>query len=135
MSVETMALADRIRIVMASMEGVERGKQTRLSGIAGAGRGIVNHWLTGEIKTISFDHALAISKAFGYRTEWLIQGRGPMREAGADTDEASTGLEKFAVDVTLEELRLLTRYRGASAMGRALIETVCQSAPQEQHQK
>ena len=123
-----MALADRILTVLAGMDGQEYGKQSRLARHAGCGRSIVNHWLSGAQKEIAFEHAQNIANDLSYRVEWVMQGKGPKKKG--DTAKPEPDSEKFLADVTVEEMRLITRYRGATAVGRALIEMACQGASQ-----
>lgn len=126
---EEMALADRIRTVIAEMEGKEYGKQARLAKIAGCGRAVVNHWLSGVQGEISFDHANAIANQLGYRVEWLMQGKGPKKK-GDPENSVSTGT-LFLTHVTPEEMTLITLYRGATPMGKQMIEAMCRSAEQD----
>lgn len=126
---EEMALADRIRVVVAEMEGKDYGKQARLAKIAGCGRSVVNHWLSGVQGEISFDHANAIANALGYRVEWIMQGKGPKKKGDPEQTIATGSL--FLTHVTPEEMTLITLYRGATSMGKQMIEAMCKSAEQE----
>jgi hypothetical protein len=128
MNEDTMALADRIRVILGDMDGAEYGKQARLAKIAGAGRPVVNHWLSGQ-KNINSEHALAICNTLGYRLEWLLEGKGPKKKGEKET-EAPEGEQMYIVHVTAAEMSLLTAYRAASAMDRTLIETICRRTPQ-----
>lgn len=130
MNEDTMALADRIRIILGDMDGPEYGKQARLARIAGAGRPVVNHWLSGDQVKIKSEHALALANHFGYRLEWLLDGKGPKKRGEKEVEEGNS--EKlFIVHVTAEEMTLLSAYRAASPMDRSIIETICKRTPQE----
>lgn len=123
---EAMALADRIRIVLSDMDGPEYGKQARLAEIARCGRPVVNHWLRSKQETISSKHALNIANGLGYRVEWLMEGRGPRRKDSLETDEERTEQSPykeatFMLQVSEEEMRIITAYRKADAMDRAVI--------------
>jgi hypothetical protein len=67
------------------MPGKDHGKQTRLASIAGASKQVVNHWITGITTTMDYDYASIINQRLGYRIQWLITGKGPMRD-GDDKD-------------------------------------------------
>lgn len=125
-----MALQDRIRTVIAEMDGREYGKQTRLAEIAGCARAVVNHWLSGVQMEIKYEHAKNIAQQLGYRLEWIMEGKGPKRE-GEASGVAGAKQEDLFVRVTLEELKILTHYRAANSMGRAMIELTAASAPKE----
>jgi hypothetical protein len=127
MSEDTMALADRIRVILGDMDGSEYGKQARLAKIAGAGRPVVNHWLSGQ-KSINSDHALAICNTLGYRIEWLLEGKGPKKKGEKESDVQDEG-KMFLTHVTPAEMEILTAYRAASPMDRTLIETLCRRTP------
>lgn len=127
MSEDTMALADRIRVILGDLDGAEFGKQARLAKIAGVGRPVVTHWLSGQ-KSINSDHALAICNTLGYRLEWLLEGKGPRKKGEKESDLADSE-RMFLTHVTPAEMEILTAYRGASPMDRTLIETLCKRTP------
>lgn len=129
MTDDTMALADRIQAILGDMDGPEYGKQARLAKIAGAGRPVVNHWLAGQTK-IKSEHALAIANYFGYRVEWVLEGKGPRKKGEKEMEEAGND-KLFIVHVTAEEMALLSAYRAASPMDRSVIELVCKRTPPE----
>jgi transcriptional regulator with XRE-family HTH domain len=131
MNEEPMALADRIRTILAELEGPEYGKQARLAKIAGCGRPAVNNWLTGQ-QRIAGEHALAISNALGYRIEWLVEGKGPKKKGERDID-AAVGEKLFMMHVTQTEMEMITAYRTATTMGRALMETAWKAVPKEDY--
>lgn len=129
MNEDTMALADRIRVILENMDGPEYGKKARLAKIAGAGKPVVTHWLGGQTK-IKSEHALPIANHFGYRLEWILEGKGPKRKGENEVDEEKS--EKlFIVHVTAEEMEMLSAYRAASSMDRSIIQTICKRTPQE----
>jgi hypothetical protein len=130
MSEDTMALADRIRVILGDMDGPEYGRQARLAKIAKVARPKVTHWLTGQ-KSINSDHALAICNTLGYRLEWLLEGKGPKKKGDKDADTAE-GEKMFLAHVTSAEMEILTAYRAASPMDRAMIETLCKRTPPEE---
>lgn len=120
---EDMALAERIRIVMQAMPGPERGKQVRLSKIADTSKQVVNHWLMGVTQEIFFDAARRICDEFGFRIEWLMQGKLPARKD--DPDELSASAENMElVYITSQEMKMITKFRATDEMGRAIINAV-----------
>jgi hypothetical protein len=125
-SLDAMALADRIRTVLAEMPGPEYGKQARLAEIARCGRPVVNHWLSQKQDKINGKHAMNISAALGYRIEWLMEGKGPKKK-GEPAEAESEENKLFMVHVNAKEMEILSAYRAASPMDRALIEHVCQT--------
>lgn len=128
-SLDAMALADRIRTVLAEMPGPEYGKQARLAEIARCGRPVVNHWLSQKQDKINGKHAMNISAALGYRIEWLMEGKGPKKKG--EPSEAESGKEEdklFMVHVNAKEMEILSAYRAASPIDRTLIEHVCHTS-------
>lgn len=122
----SISLADRIRLILSDLDGPEYGKQARLAEIARCGRPVVNHWLTHKQESISSKHAMNIAHALGYRMEWVMNGSGPRRSSDADTgaskDEQVTAQEPtFVIHLSEEEMQLITAYRKADAMDRAVM--------------
>lgn len=133
---ELMALSDRIRTVLLEMEGPDYGKQAKLAEIAGAGRPVVNHWLSGQQGKINPKHALAISAKLGYRVEWLMEGRGPKKKDDPDIEVPSSSGEKlFMVHVTQKEMEILSAYRSADQMDRTVIEHLCLRSARDQSER
>lgn len=129
MSEEPMALADRIRTVILEMPGQDYGKQAQLAEIAGCGRPVVNHWLSGQQGKINPKHAMAISAKLGYRVEWLMEGKGPKKKGEAEIDVNESDSEKlFMIHLTQKELEVLNGYRLAEGMDRQVIEHLCAKA-------
>jgi transcriptional regulator with XRE-family HTH domain len=126
---ERLALADRIRGIIAEMPGPEYGKQARLARIAGTGRPAVNNWLSGQ-KSISEEHALKICDELGYRVEWLMEGKGPRRKGESEIKAAEDAL--LVVHVTSKEWELVQAYRRSSGMARVFIETACELAQKKE---
>jgi transcriptional regulator with XRE-family HTH domain len=127
---ERMALADRIRGIIAEMPGPEYGKQARLARIAGTGRPAVNNWLSAQ-KSISEEHAKRICDELGYRVEWLMEGKGPRRKGEHEMQQAEDALQ--VVHVTAKEWELVQAYRRSSTIGRSFIESACQFAQKQEH--
>jgi transcriptional regulator with XRE-family HTH domain len=122
---EKMALADRIRGIIAEMPGPEYGKQARLARIAGTGRPAVNNWLNAQ-KSISEEHAKKICDELGYRLEWLLEGKGPRKKGEHELQQAEDALQ--VVHVTAKEWELVQAYRRSDGMGRSFIDSACQFA-------
>lgn len=125
-----MALADRIRQIILEMDGNDYGKQARLAEIAGCGRPVVNHWLSGQQGKINVKHAMAISARLGYRVEWIVDGRGPRKkgepETPIDVNAGNSAQEKlFMFHLTQKEMEMISEYRSADPMDQQLIEHLC----------
>lgn len=114
-------LSDRVKKIIQEMDGKDHGKQSALAEIADTSKQIVNHWVSGITASMDYRCAKQISEKLGYRIEWLINGRGPAKEAegeglpGAQKQEEQnvSSLAKpihdlFLTHVTAEEMRLLT---------------------------
>lgn len=127
---ERLALADRIRGIIAEMPGNEYGKQARLARIAGIGRPAVTNWLSGQ-KSISLEHAERICDELGYRVEWLMEGKGPRRKGESELKAAEDALQ--VVHVTGKEWELVQAYRRSTALGRSFIENACEFAAKQEH--
>lgn len=135
---EPMALSDRIRTVLLEMPGPDYGKQAKLADIAGCGRPIVNHWLSGQQGKINPKHAMAISAKLGYRVEWLLEGKGPKRkgETEAETEASASSEEKlFMYYVTQEEIEILSAYRSADQMDKTMIKHLALRSARDQGKK
>lgn len=72
-------LKDRINKVRAAAGWPDRGWKARLAGVAGVSRSAVSQWATGETSVMSAEAAMAIERALGWRTAWLIAGEIPER--------------------------------------------------------
>jgi hypothetical protein len=121
---DLMPLQDRIRVIMSEMEGPERGKQKRLADYAGADRQVVNHWLSGVIAEMRYEHAKNIEESLGYCVDWLIRGKGPRKRKAPSPED-----EKFLTYVTTDENRLLDRFRSATSLGKQIIMATADGAP------
>lgn len=121
---DLMALKDRIRTIMSEMEGPERGKQTRLAAAAGVERQVVSNWLSGAASEMRYESAKNLEDALGYCVEWLMRGKGARKKSAAPMEG-----EMFSTFVTLDENRLLTRFRAATPMGKQLILMAADGAP------
>lgn len=124
-----MALQDRMRVVIAEMDGREYGKQTRLAEIAGCARAVVNHWLSGVQVEIKYDHAKNIASKLGYRLDWIMEGRGQKRE-GAKEPEQARHADLF-MRLSVDELKIITHYRAANQVGKSIIELNAEIAPKQ----
>lgn len=131
---EPMALADRIRQIILEMDGNDYGKQARLAEIAGCGRPVVNHWLSGQQGKINVKHALAIAAKLGYRVEWIVEGKGPRKKGETETsiDVNESGQEKlFLYHVTQKEMEMISNYRSADPMDQTMIEHLCKRSARD----
>jgi SOS-response transcriptional repressor LexA len=52
-------------------------KQTELAVVAGVTKALVNQWVSGIAKSMSYDAATRIASRFPYNVDWLIKGRTP----------------------------------------------------------
>lgn len=128
-----MALQDRMRVVIAEMEGREYGKQTRLAEIAGCARAVVNHWLSGVQQEIKYDHAKNIAAALGYRLDWIMEGKGPKREGEKEPAQAKTS--DLLMRLSVDELKIIAHYRSANTIGKTMIELNAEIAPKQPEEK
>lgn len=120
-------LQARIKKIIEEMPGPPRGKQVRLAKIAGEEKQTVNHWVQNRVKVIQYDPARRICEHFGYRIDWLMKGKGPMRIS--DKDEVSPTAENLAlVYLTAEEQQIITEYRSTNDIGRAVIRAAAAQA-------
>lgn len=117
----TMNLQQRIRFVMDElMPAPDRGKQVRLAKIADESKQVVNHWLSGVTKEIQYETARRICEHFGLRMDWLMRGKGPIRQ---DDDETTPSVETMAlVYVTAKEQEIVTAFRATDEIGKKIIE-------------
>src|SRR5262245_64627432 len=53
--------------------------QVAFAKLAGTSRQVVNHWLTGKIKTITHNYALTLEANTDYRAAWITSGKGPAK--------------------------------------------------------
>lgn len=115
-------LEQRIRKVLEDMPGPTRGKQVRLAKIADESKQLVSHWLKGVSKEIRYEAARRISEELGFRIDWLMRGKGPMkREEGEEVTEAAPTESMQLVYVTNEEMEVITNFRSTDEIGRAII--------------
>lgn len=66
-------LSERITVIFSENPNLE---QAELGRIAGTSRAMVNHWLSGEVKSINIEFALNIEESLHYSHIWLMLGRG-----------------------------------------------------------
>lgn len=127
---DEMGLAERIRLVMRAMDGPERGKQVRLAKLADTSKQVVNHWLTGVTQEISYEQAKNICEELGFRLEWLMNGRGPIRQG--ETEDVSTQADKMLLQfLTKEEVELISDFRQLNELGRAIVLAAIKGAPKD----
>lgn len=127
-----MALQDRIRTVMTDMGGRDYGKRSRLAEIAGCTRAVVTHWLSGGQTDINYEHAKNIAEHFGYRLEWVMEGKGPKKEGEQpqlSVVQGQPGEELILMKLTVEELKIIAHYRASDEIGRRMIEITAAGAP------
>ncbi len=63
---------ERIKVVL----GVN---QTELGRLSGASKAMVNHWISGQVKSIGATYAFALQRNTGFNAEWVLFGTGPER--------------------------------------------------------
>lgn len=73
-------LKDRIAKVMQ----ITGWSATKVSEQAGVSKGAVTHWKKGATEELKAQSAKKLSKESGFCVNWLIDGSGPMMEAGSD---------------------------------------------------
>lgn len=125
-----MALGERVRTVMDAMPGPDYGKQVRLAKVADTSKQVVNHWLTGRTTEISYESARRICDEYGFRIDWLMRSKGPARKDDPDEVQASKETVEL-VYLEPHELKLITKYRATTEMGRALIQAAIEHAPKD----
>lgn len=114
-------LSDRVKKIIEEMDAKDHGKQSALAELAGTSKQIVNHWVSGLTASMDYRWAKQISEKLGYRIEWLMNGKGPAKEAPGEARPVAqaqevqnvSGLARashdlFLTHVTAEEMRLLT---------------------------
>jgi hypothetical protein len=73
-------LADRIKLILKEHPELEGDEgQAGLVKKSAASKSVVNQWLSGSIKSINIEYALAIEENLGYSHIWLMTGRDPVR--------------------------------------------------------
>lgn len=125
-----LTLAERIRIVMRAMPGADRGKQVRLAKIADTSKQVVNHWLSTKTQDIGYDQAKRICDELGFRVEWLLKGKGPMRQD--EPEDMSTNADKMLLQfLTQQEAELISDFRQLNELGRAVAIAAIKGAPKD----
>lgn len=71
--------------------------------LCGMRPGHIAHILSGRIKTVNADTLLAIARALGVTTDWLLTGEGPIDRASLYTDPRAAALSRAASVVATEE--------------------------------
>jgi transcriptional regulator with XRE-family HTH domain len=127
--------SERIQEILDTSPELGKDPQVELAKLSGASKSTVNQWLSGNIKTVRLEYALAIEKALGWNHVWIVLGTGEKKVGAAPAKEAAelSPLQSAAVR-TLEyvddhELALLTNYRAATPTGRAMIEEAARVVP------
>jgi len=82
-----MTLAARIR---EAIEGSGKS-QADIAREVGVSNSAVTLWLNGGIKSLKADTATALQRATGYRSEWIVTGRGQKKLAQSNVAPAATG--------------------------------------------
>lgn len=72
-----MGLAERIREAMGEMKPADLARKTGVSG------GAVTQWLDGSTKGLKAEVAAELELATGYRSTWIVTGKGPKTVAPA----------------------------------------------------
>lgn len=92
-SLLSMPLKDRVAQIIRT----EIIRQIDLATVAGCTKGLVNQWLSGETRQMGFEYARKIHLKYGYRIEWLIDGKGkPKPGEGEPTDDIASLAEDEA---------------------------------------
>lgn len=110
-------ISERLQLIIAEMEGPDRGKQVRLAEIAKCTRATISHYLKNPGTEMGYEYARNISDALGYSVEWIITGRG-------DPKKRQDVISAPAVTLTYvnsEENILLTLYRESAKSGQVYI--------------
>lgn len=68
-------------------------KPADLARATGKSPGAVTQWLDGTIKSLKADTAALIEQATGYRSTWLVTGKGPKLTAGSQATNASQRID------------------------------------------
>jgi phage repressor protein C with HTH and peptisase S24 domain len=76
-----MSLSDRIR------EAMGKKTQAELARAVGVTDATVTFWLDGTTRKLSGEKAVLLEKATGYRSTWLISGKGPKRSESAQQQD------------------------------------------------
>lgn len=122
---ELMSLDERMRLVLKAMPGPDRGKQVRLAKIVDESKQTVNHWLTGVVKEIQYEAARRICDEYGFRMDWLMRGKGPIKID--DKEETGPTAENMAlVYLTARELAIITNFRATDDIGQTVVEAAAE---------
>lgn len=71
--IHAMSLADRIREAMGNMSPADLARAARVTPAS------VTFWLDGTTKSLRAEKAALIEAATGYRSMWIVTGKGPKR--------------------------------------------------------
>lgn len=114
-------ICDRIGEILREMDGPERGKQSRLAGIAECSRGLISQLLTNPGQQLGYDYAKNIEKRMGWRVDWVLNGYLPKRIS----EKESVNVEGGSADEVIE---LAILYRQATPDARMRILDFARSA-------
>lgn len=109
-------LGERLKRILAELDGPEHGKQSRLADVAGCTRATMSNYLKNPGAEIGYEYAKNMADALGYEVDWLITGRGEPKAPRLANISPVT-----LTYVDAEELTLLTHYREATAAGKDYI--------------
>lgn len=113
---ETMS--DRIKEILESLPGPDRGKQTRLAEIAECTKALINQLLKNPAQTLGYEYARNIEKKLGYRVDWVLNGHLPKFV----TDEAPMAAPSVGNEVD-EMIEMMLLFRQASPKDRDFLLT------------
>lgn len=74
------SVADRVNLMLDEL-GVD---QPALGKLAGASKAMVNHWLSGKVKSISAEFAYNLEAKTPFSAQWIQTGRGSPKKHSAD---------------------------------------------------
>ena len=95
-----LALSARVEKILHD----EKLKQVDLAKIAGVTKGLINQWINGPSKTMSYEPAKRLHDRYGYSIDWLMTGAG--NEFG-DAPAAGVVIDKP------DEIELVRNYQAA----------------------
>ena len=109
-------LSERLAYIYAQRPDLygEKG-QSGLVRASGATKSVVNQWVNDKIKSIDIRYALNIERELGFSHIWLMTGDGPPIAERPPKHDPSSNMGLWIE--TAEEMRVLTAYRIADAVG------------------
>lgn len=77
--------------------------QVELANVADVTKGLVNQWISGVAKSMSYDAAQRLGKKYGYELDWLLKGEGnkfdgnTLPERGRTAREGRAGYDALSL--------------------------------------